>query len=83
VGVRCSEPCSLTARAELRASGRRLRLKARARGRSAVVVALPRAARSRARRALHAGRSVRVRLTVIARDTAGNRARSVRSIRLR
>ena len=83
VAVRCSEPCSLAARAELRASGRRLRLPARARGRSAVVVGLPRAALARARRALRADRPVRLRLTVLARDAAGNRARSLRSIRLR
>jgi hypothetical protein len=83
VAVRCSEACELSARAELRAAGRRVRLAAHVRGRARAVVALTARARAQARRALRRGHTARVWLTLVARDPAGNRGRVVRSFGLR
>ena len=82
VRVRCSEACALSPRAWLVASGRRMRLPARVHGHTRVVIHLTATARSRARRAMRDGRSARIRVEVVARDAAGNRACLRRALRL-
>ena len=73
---------ALTADGLVEPAGRRVRLPARAHGHSRVVIRLSAAARSQARRARRGGRSARIRLEVVARDTAGNRVRLRRTLRL-
>lgn len=81
IRVRCpGEPCSVIARGLARARGeRRFRLRraaaqlARGGAGARLVPRLGRRARAEARRALLNGRSVRVTITVIATDAAGNR----------
>jgi hypothetical protein len=91
VRVRCpDEPCRVTARGSMRARGQRVFRLRRAvaqlrRGGAGARVQprLGRRARAAARRALRSGRRVRVRVTVIAADAAGNRTVRRLTIRLR
>jgi hypothetical protein len=87
VTVRCSERCAVTAAARIRVPGRAAPLKAArtlpslARGRRVTVRLLlaPRAA-SAARRAMNAGKALRGRIRVTARDAAGNRSVRTRPV---
>jgi hypothetical protein len=88
--VRCSEPCLAVATGKLRiaSAAKRYRLKKASKpaavGRRVTLrLKLPAKARTAARRALKKHRKVTVKLIVVVRDAAGNKASKHRTIRLK